>query len=415
MNLEVTQAAIFCGGKGERLKPLTDTIPKPMVSVNGKPFLHHLLLQLKEKGIKRVILMTGYLGEQIPVYFGNGSSLGLDIQYSKGPVEWETGRRLYEIRSMLDEHFLLLYGDNFVPYSHRKNMDFYLKQGKLLSFIVQEKRTGNIRLAADKVTVEIYDKKRAEEGLTHVELGYMIASNRIFSYYDNIEVSFSDIIAKLVADRQVAGLEVKDRYYSISDIERLKLTSQYLTPKKILLIDRDGVINEKAPRGEYVSEWKDFRFIEDNVEGMKLFSEAGYSFIIISNQAGIGRGMVSASAVDSINSKMKERLEKEDIKVLAVYVCPHHWEDKCFCRKPGPGLFFKASSDFKLRLDKTYYIGDDPRDCQAAFEAGCGCVYTGNKEELQKLAEHERPDITANNLKEAAQSLLNYDHIKDSV
>tara|TARA_B100000686_G_C16363386_1_gene748884 strand:+ start:213 stop:497 length:285 start_codon:yes stop_codon:yes gene_type:complete len=88
------QAAILCGGLGTRLRPITEKIPKPMVLVNGVPFLEHLICQLKENGILNIVLLTGYLGEQIQEYFGDGSKMGVNIQYSHGPADWETGRRL---------------------------------------------------------------------------------------------------------------------------------------------------------------------------------------------------------------------------------------------------------------------------------------------------------------------------------
>ncbi len=103
------QAAILCGGLGTRLRPLTDTMPKPMVEVNGFPFLSYLLEQLKDNGIREVVLLTGYLGEQIHDYFGGSGSLGIEIRYSHGAAEWETGRRIFEAKELLDEYFLLLY------------------------------------------------------------------------------------------------------------------------------------------------------------------------------------------------------------------------------------------------------------------------------------------------------------------
>ena len=92
---------------------------------------------------------------------------------------------------------------------------------------------------------------------------------------------------------QVAGYVSHDPYHSISDPERWKLTEKYLSPKKILLIDRDGVINQKAPRGEYIDSWEKFFFIPENIQGMKILSEYGFSFIVISNQAGIGPALTT--------------------------------------------------------------------------------------------------------------------------
>jgi len=400
------QAAILCGGLGTRLRPLTDKTPKPMVPVNGKPFLEYLLVQLRENGIKEVILMTGYLGEQISQFFGDGASLGLRIKYSHGPAEWDTGRRLIEAKSLLNDYFLLLYSDNFVPFNLNKLARFHDAQCGLLTFVVHPKSEGNIRLAEDG-KVEVYDKTRKEEGLDFVELGYMIILKEVFGCFDEINVSFSDIIFKLVCDRQVSGMIVRDAYHSISDLERLRLMQEYLKPKKILLIDRDGILNRKAPKGDYVTSWEDFVFLSKNVKGLRMLAEAGYEFIVISNQAGIARGMVTWEAVDNINQQMKKELEGKGIPVLDVLVCPHHWDEGCFCRKPNPGMFFKASRDWLFRLDKTFYIGDDPRDCQAACNAGCGSVFIGEKDEVGALSPEEQPNKVFNNLEEAAPFLMN--------
>jgi D-glycero-D-manno-heptose 1,7-bisphosphate phosphatase len=398
------QAVILCGGLGERLRPLTDLVPKPMVLLNGVPFLRYLLRQIKDNGIKEVILLTGYRGEQIREYFKDGGQLGLLIRYSHGPVEWETGRRLFEAKDLLDEHFLLLYSDNFLSFNLKKAVEFYDEQKKILSFVVQSKEKGNIRMGEDGL-VKVYDKTRTAQGLSFVELGYMIISKKVFEFYRDKDVSFSDIIKKLVAVGQVAGFGVLDAYYSISDIERLKLAEKYLKPKKILLIDRDGVINKKAPRGEYVGSWENFSFIPENVEGMKKLSQAGFSFIVISNQAGIARGMVTAEAVDFIHQRMREALKDKGINILDIYLCPHHWDEKCSCRKPEPGLFFEASRKWSFRLDKAYFIGDDSRDCQAAYRAGCGCVYAGDDHDLKDLSSQEQPQIVVKNLNEAVPYL----------
>jgi len=400
------QAAILCGGLGTRLRPLTDNIPKPMVPVNGKPFLEYLLVQLKENGIKEVILMTGYLGEQISQFFGDGASLGLRIKYSHGPAEWDTGRRLIEAKPLLNDHFLLLYSDNFVAFNLERLARFYDTQQSLMAFVVHPKPEGNIRLAEDG-KVEVYDKARKEEGLNFVELGYMVILKEIFTYFDEVDVSFSDIIFKLVCDQQVSGMVVRDAYHSVSDLKRLKLTEEYLSSKKILLIDRDGVLNKKAPRGEYITSWEDFVFIPENVKGMRLLAEAGYEFIVISNQAGIARGMVTQEAVDTINLQMKKELARQGIPILDVLVCPHHWDDGCFCRKPSPGMLFKASKDWLFRLDKTFYIGDDPRDCQAACNAGCGSIFIGERSEVEALSLNEQPKEVFNNLEEAVPFLMN--------
>ena len=92
------QAVILCGGLGTRLRPHTDHLPKPMIPCNGKPFLLYLLQQMEEQGIQRFILLTGYLAEKIEQYFKDGSKWGWEIQYSQGPAEWGTGKRIWEAK-----------------------------------------------------------------------------------------------------------------------------------------------------------------------------------------------------------------------------------------------------------------------------------------------------------------------------
>jgi histidinol-phosphate phosphatase family protein len=408
------QAAILCGGLGSRLRPITDKIPKPMVPVNGTPFLEHLILQLKENGISDFVLMTGYRGDQIEGYFGDGSHLKVKIQYSQGPPEWETSRRLFRAKNLLKDMFMILYSDNFVQFNLKKLASFYEQKKKLLCFIVQGKSSGNIRLGKDG-TVELYDKTRSADNIDFVELGYMIANKEIFQFINDDNSSFSDVIAEMVLKRQIAGMLVGDAYHSISDPERLKLTEKYLAPKKILLIDRDGVINEKAPRGEYIGKWSDFVFISDTVDGLKELSQEGFEFIVISNQAGIGRGVLSATSVDEINDRMKKYLEGQNIPIKGIYVCPHHWEDNCDCRKPAPGMLFQASRDFLFRLDKTFFIGDDARDCQAAYNAGCKSIFLGEPVEVEKLPDNESPQLIIKTLKSLLPFLNNYDYFKNAI
>ena len=96
------QAVILCGGRGTRLSPFTDHMPKPMVPCNDRPFLKYLVEQLAEAGIRRFLLLTGYRGEQIEDYFGDGRQFGIEVKYSRGPAEWDTATRLWQARAALE-------------------------------------------------------------------------------------------------------------------------------------------------------------------------------------------------------------------------------------------------------------------------------------------------------------------------
>jgi NDP-sugar pyrophosphorylase family protein len=110
----IEQACILVGGQGNRLRPLTDHTPKPLVHVNGRPFLSYLLDQLKAQGIKRVLLLEGYRWEQFQTRY-RLSYKRLRIKHWSGPEEWSQGERLWHARNSLDDRFLLCYGDTIVP------------------------------------------------------------------------------------------------------------------------------------------------------------------------------------------------------------------------------------------------------------------------------------------------------------
>jgi len=372
------QAVILCGGLGTRLRPLTDNLPKPMALVNGRPFLAYLLQQLREQGIRRVLMLTGYRGEMIHAFFGNGASAGVDIRYSHGPAEWKTGRRVLEARAELDPDFLLLYSDNYAPINFEKLHAFHATRGTVVSLVVQPKASANIRLMQDDGMVELYDPTRTAPGLEFVEIGYMVVDrDRLMPFMDDPDASLTHGLQRLAAERQLAGFVSRDPYHSISDMDRLQLTERYLANKRILLIDRDGTINARPPRAEYVTSWEQFHWIDETVDAMQQLAAQGFRFLVLSNQAGIARGMIDACAVEEVNTQMCDELHTRGIDILSVYVCPHHWDAGCECRKPAPGMFFQASAEHQLRLDRTIYIGDDPRDSFAAHNANCLSVLVG--------------------------------------
>jgi histidinol-phosphate phosphatase family protein len=404
----IQQAVILCGGLGTRLRPLTNSIPKPMVKVNNIPFIHYLLVQMSDQGIKDFILLTGYLGKNLREYYGDGSKWGWNIEYSQGPVEWDTGKRIWEAKDKIAKNFLLLYSDNFATFNLRKILHLHNKNRNDLTLSVSKKEKGNIEIQPDG-HILTYDSNRKKPNLTHVEIGYMVVNkDRILSLFRKSEVNFSEIIASAVKQMQVGGLFVKDGYRSISDPSRLKITEDFLRPNKIILIDRDGVINYRAPKGEYVKDWGGFKFIQKTIDAMHYLSKKGFKFIVISNQAGIARGMIDLLNLEEITANMIARLDQDGIKVLKCYICPHHWEDGCDCRKPNTALFQQASCDFSFRLDQSLFIGDDSRDCQAAYNANCKSIFIGAESELTDLRKEQLPIGSYSDLMKALPAIESF-------
>jgi histidinol-phosphate phosphatase family protein len=401
------QAVILCGGKGTRLLPYTQDTPKPMMLCNGKPFLWYLLTQLNCQGINRFVLLIGYLGHIIEDYFGNGDEWGWKIEYSKGPVDWDTGKRIWKAKELFDKQFLLLYSDNFITLSLEKLVKSHKKNNKALTFTVSKKNPGNVQIGNDSI-VRKYDNQRSSN-LDYVEIGFMIIeAEQMFKFYDNEDCNFSKILKNMSNQGQINSYIHRDTYHSISDMIRWKKTERYLGKNKIILIDRDGVINQKSLRGEYVAKWSNFKWIPDTINTMKILAKEGFEFIVITNQAGVARKIIDENELAKIHQNMTQELEKHGVNILDAYVCMHHWDDRCSCRKPKPGMFFQASKDWLFRLDQTFFIGDDPRDCQAAFNAGCMSIFIGDSQELNNLKTEEMPTYIFSNLSSSIEALKSH-------
>ncbi len=110
-------------------------------------------------------------------------------------------------------------------------------------------------------------------------------------------------------------------------------------------------------------------------EALVELAVKGFKFIVITNQAGIARKMIDPEALEIIHQRMVQELADDGVEVLKVFMSPHHWDENSFMRKPAPGMCFQAAKEFNLRMDRCLYVGDDERDCAAAWNAGCGMVY----------------------------------------
>jgi len=384
--MTVSQAVILCGGRGERLRPLTDEMPKPMVSVNGRPFLQYLLEQLAENGLNRFVLLIGYLGEKIVEYFGDGSSWGWSISYSNGPVEWSTTKRIHEALDQIDEQFLLLYSDNFAQLRLSELAQVNRDRNSAMTLSVVRKFPGNIQLDANS-SVAKYDSSRSESSAEFVEIGYsLISKSKIIACLDeHIHENFSSVIQSLTEDQQVSAVQVKTGYMSISDPLRLSRTEAFLKQHKILLLDRDGTLNVKPQRGEYVNSIDEFNWIESSRDALRTLGEKGFSFIIISNQAGVATGATKLEDLNKINEFIRAEFLSIGLRLLEIYVCTDHWNSESEFRKPNPGMFLAAAIDHKFRLDHSIYVGDDIRDAVAAKNAGCKCVLVSPGELIEDV------------------------------
>jgi D-glycero-D-manno-heptose 1,7-bisphosphate phosphatase len=136
---------------------------------------------------------------------------------------------------------------------------------------------------------------------------------------------------------------------------------------RAIFLDRDGTIMEDA---NYCGDVSRVILIPGAVESLRRLQDAGYWLFVVTNQSGIGRGYFTHEAVLSIHRHLDEQFGLVGVSIDHYYVCPHHPEDKCDCRKPRPRFLFEAAREHRLDLARSYMVGDRPSDVQAGINAG---------------------------------------------
>lgn len=228
--------AILAGGLATRLRPITETIPKALVDVAGKPFIVRQLSYLHEQGISHVVLCIGYLGDMVRDVVGSGESFGLKVSYSEdGPNLLGTGGALAKAIPFLGNDFFVLYGDSFLPVNFSATQRAYEKSGQSALMTVLKNQNqwdkSNV-LFVDGQLLE-YNKHAPRAEMTYIDYGLGVVSASVLTQRP-VGQSFdlADVYQGLSLQGQLAGLEVHERFYEIGSHTGLKETEDYFLTKE---------------------------------------------------------------------------------------------------------------------------------------------------------------------------------------
>ena len=217
--------AILAGGLATRLRPVTEKIPKALIEVAGRPFLAHQLRLLQSAGIRKAVLCLGYRGEMIEREFGNGSQPGIELSYSfDGPELLGTGGAIRKALPLLNKRFLVLYGDSYLPIDYAAPVQAFLDSGKLglMTVFRYEGRWDKSNVwFVDKV-IRSYDKKQQTPEMRYIDYGLGIFDATAFAGRPaNEAFDLADVYQDLIVRNELAGYEVKQRFYEIGSPEGL--------------------------------------------------------------------------------------------------------------------------------------------------------------------------------------------------
>jgi NDP-sugar pyrophosphorylase family protein len=227
------QVAILAGGLATRLRPMTETIPKSMVMVQGKPFLAYQLDYLKKDGIRDIVLCVGHLKEQIETYFGDGSRFGVRIQYSKeeGPLLGTAGA-LRNAIDLLDDTFFVMYGDSYLFLDFNEIWKFfhqYTKSGLMVVY-KNDNRYDRSNVSIEGNYVEKYSKTEQTPDMVYIDYGVSILRKKVLDFIPENEYhSLVTLFLSLIVQKELLAFPVKQRFYEIGSKEGLAEFQDYIT------------------------------------------------------------------------------------------------------------------------------------------------------------------------------------------
>ena len=227
---------ILAGGLGTRLRPITETIPKSLLEIDGEPFIAHQLRELDRQGIKNVVLCVGFLGEQVESFVKDGAEYGVRIKYSYETNDLlGTGGAIRNALHLLNDEFFVLYGDSWLDIDYRSTYETFQNSGKtaLMTVYRNEGRWDTSNVEMDGNRIIFYSKTKRNPRMTHIDYGLGILKPNIFEQHlEGANFDLSEIYESLSEFGSLASFEATNRFYEIGSYDGLKELNEILRGEK---------------------------------------------------------------------------------------------------------------------------------------------------------------------------------------
>ena len=383
----VKQAAILIGGKGTRLGDAVKSTPKPLLEVCGRPFVEHVMLNLRRFGFESFLLLAGHQANVVQErYHGNSrfeKELGASIEVLVEPSPLGTGGALKFASDYLRDEFLLLNGDSIFDFNYldlcncRRENEPLDWLGRIALLPVENAtRYGFVELEGATINAFREKPKLAESGL--VNSGVYWLKKEVIDYIVETPCSLEQVVfPRLVKEGHLIGRTYEGFFIDIGIPEDLHKAREALSDrlrKPAAFLDRDGTLNHDDG---YTHRIEDFRWIEGAKAAIKQLNDAGYLVFIVTNQAGLARGYYDTAAVNTLHQWMQNELAREGAHFDDVRFCPHHPEGSveglailCDCRKPAAGMLNSLIKQWNPLLEHSFMLGDAEKDAEAGEAAG---------------------------------------------
>jgi D-glycero-alpha-D-manno-heptose 1-phosphate guanylyltransferase len=415
--MNIKQAIILAGGLGTRLRDALPALPKCMAPVAGRPFLFHVINSLRMQGIERFIFSLGYKHEIIEAYLADNFAR-LDYQCVIENEPLGTGGAIQlACHDAEDEQLLVTNGDTLFKANipelaslhNSLNADCTLALKPMKNF----ERYGAVEINRQHIITGFKEKQYCPEGLINGGV-YILNKERFLANNFPDKFSFEkDFLEAKVMSGTIAGFPQDEYFIDIGipeDYNRAQTELQHPLPdlKKIdsswtLFLDRDGVINEDKV-GSYIFTPDEFVFTKEMPAHFKKFAEKFKYIIVVTNQRGVGRELMTEKALKDIHQKMVSGIKEAGGRIDAIYYCTAV-DNKDPDRKPNPGMIVKAKKRFAdIDLSKSLMIGNNISDMQLGRNAGIYTVFVRTTHPDMQLP-HPDIDLLFDSLADFAKAL----------
>jgi mannose-1-phosphate guanylyltransferase/phosphomannomutase len=391
------ELVVLAGGKGTRLGR-TDA-PKPMVPIAGKPVLQWIVEWAVRSGMANITLVCHHQSDMIAAWFGDGARFGARIRYVVEQTPMGTAGALLALRGQMADRFMVVFADLVLDFDAERMIAFDAAAPALATIMVHPNNhpydSDLVEVANGDGVVTAMHGKPHDSGAYYqnlVNAGAFILDPSILAHIPlDTPCDFGrDLFPKLVREgRRVRAYHTFEYISDMGTPDRLARIERDLVSgvvgrrhrrhqQRAIFLDRDGVLNiDDSP----VVSAADLRLFPGAAAGVRTINESGYLAVVITNQPGLAKGFLTERDLVDVHRKLEWELAREGAFLDALYYCPHHPERgfagevaelkrECDCRKPAPGMLFRASADLNIDLSASWMIGDRQVDVQAAGAAG---------------------------------------------
>lgn len=389
--LIIMDVIILAGGLGTRLRSVVSEVPKCMAPVAGKPFLWYLLEQLRHYPVSRVILSVGYLREAVIDWVeAHRADYPFEFRFAVEEEPLGTGGGIRLACGMAEEsEVIVLNGDTFFDADLCALADARRGSGASIALALKPMRDfdryGSVVLNDDGKVLEFKEKAHCDEGLINGGVYAIDITSGVLEGHGERFSFEKEVLEPLCAEGALCGIRQDGYFIDIgipADYERacsepwlLQHKAPFLQTVRLLggydtlLLDRDGVLNRMLP-GDYVKTWDEFEWLSGAKEALALAAGMFTRIYIVTNQRGVGRGVMTSEALRLVHARMLEEISEAGGRIDGIYVCTAVDDDDPW-RKPNRGMFDRILVDYpEVTPESTVMIGDTVSDM--LFSRNCG-------------------------------------------